>query len=109
MRRTVGYRRYDTFRQLHLLNRLYSVLRLYVNFFLPVMKLVKKERHGSKVKKTYDDPQTPLARVLASPDVSDENKNALCTAYQELDVVKLRQQIDDLIEQLWSQSEEEED
>jgi hypothetical protein len=109
VRRTVGYRRYDTFRQLHLLNRLYSVLRLYVNFFLPVMKLVKKERHGSKVKKTYDDPQTPLARVLASPDVSDENKNALRTAYQELDVVKLRQQIDDLIEQLWSQSEEEED
>ena len=92
-----------------MLNRLYSVLRLYVNFFLPVMKLVKKERHGSKVKKTYDDPQTPLARVLASPDVSDENKNALRTAYQELDVVKLRQQIDDLIEQLWSQSEEEED
>lgn len=106
VRRTVGYRRYDTPHQLHLLNRLYSVLRLYVNFFLPVMKLVKKERHGSKVKKTYDDPQTPLARVLASPDVSDEDKNALRTAYQELDVVQLRQQIDDLIEQLWSQSEE---
>jgi hypothetical protein len=106
VRRTVGYRRYDTSHQLHLLNRLYSVLRLYVNFFLPVMKLAKKERHGSKVKKTYDDPQTPFARVLASPDVSDENKNALRTAYQELDVVQLRQQIDDLIEQLWSQSEE---
>jgi hypothetical protein len=106
VRRTVGYRRYDTSHQLHLLNRLYSVLRLYVNFFLSVMKLAKKERHGSKVKKTYDDPQTPFARVLASPDVSDENKNALRTAYQELDVVQLRQQIDDLIEQLWSQSEE---
>ena len=106
VRRTVGYRRYDTFRHLHLLNRLYSVLRLYVNFFLPVMKLIKKERHGSKVKKTYDDPQTPFARVLASPDVSGENKDALRTAYRELDVVQLRQQIDDLIEQLWSQSEE---
>jgi hypothetical protein len=100
VRRTVGYRRYDTFHQLYLLNRVYSVLRLYVNFFLPVMKLVKKERHGSKVKKVYDDPQTPYARVLASPDVSEENKGALRIAYQSLDVVQLRQQIDDLLEQL---------
>ena len=42
VRRTVGYRRYDTLHHLYLLNRLYSVLRLYVNFFLPVMKLVHK-------------------------------------------------------------------
>jgi hypothetical protein len=106
VRRAVGYRRYDTLRQLYLLNRLYSVLRLYVNFFLPVMKLLSKERHGSKVKKTYDKPQTPFTRVLNSPDVSDEDKQELRTAYQELDVVQLRAQMDDLLDQLWSQSED---
>jgi hypothetical protein len=105
VRRTVGYRRYDSFRHLLLLNRLYSVLRFYVNFFLPVMKLVKKERLGSRVKKTYDQPQTPCARVLAHPDVSAEDKDTLRTAYQALDVVLLRQQLDDLLDQLWSQPE----
>lgn len=107
VRRTVGYRRYDTTRHLYLLNRLYSVLRLYVNFFLPVMKLLKKERHGSKVKKVYDDPKTPYARVLDSPDVPEENKEVLRTAYQTLDVVQLRQQIDGLLDQLWTQPAEE--
>ena len=105
VRRTVGYRRYDSFHHLLLLNRLYSVLRFYVNFFLPVMKLVQKERFGSRVKKTYDQPLTPCARVLAHPDVSDEDKENLRIAYQALDVVHLRQQLDHLLDQLWSQSE----
>lgn len=103
VRRTVGYRRYDTCHQLHLLNRLYSVLRFYVNFFLPVMKLLSKERLGSRVKKTYDPPQTPYSRVLADPDVSEEDKDSLRSAYQTLNVVQLRQQLDDLLDQLWSQ------
>lgn len=47
-------------------------MHFYVNFFLPVMKLKEKTRVGSKVKKTYDDPQTPWARVLSNPDVSEE-------------------------------------
>jgi hypothetical protein len=70
----------------------------YVNFFLLVMKL--EERVGSKVKKTYDDPQTPYARVLASPDVSKEHKAQLRETYAVLDLVQLRRQIDDLQDQL---------
>ena len=96
VRRAVGYYRYDTPEQLDLLDRLYAVMHFYVNFFLPVMKLEEKTRIGSKVKKTYDDPQTPYARVLSSPDVSEEHKTLLRETYALLDLVHLRQQIDDL-------------
>ena len=100
VRRAVGYYRYDTPEQLELLNRLYAVMHFYVNFFLPVMKLEEKVRVGSKIKKTYDDPQTPYARVLASPDVSEEHKAQLRETYAVLDLVQLRRQIDDLQDQI---------
>jgi hypothetical protein len=61
VRRSVGHHRYDTPEQLNLLNRLYAVIHFYVNFFLPVAKLTRKARLGSKVKKRYDEPKTPYA------------------------------------------------
>jgi hypothetical protein len=67
VRRYVGDLRYDTPEQVAQLNQLYEVLHLYTNFFLPVVKLKEKVRHGQKVTKKYDAPQTPYQRVLASP------------------------------------------
>jgi hypothetical protein len=96
VRRAVGYHRYDTPQQLDLLNRLYAVMHFYVNFFLPVAKLTEKTRVGSKVKKRYDEPQTPYARVLDSPEVSEEHKALLRETYELLDLVYLRRQIDRL-------------
>jgi hypothetical protein len=55
----VGYMRYTTKREQAIINELYGHLRLYTNFFQPVMKLVDKERIGSKVKKKYDLAKTP--------------------------------------------------
>lgn len=96
VRRAVGYLRYDTAEQRDLLNRLYSVMHYYVNFFLPVTKLKEKIRHGSKVKRVYDEPQTPYARVLASSDVSEEHKDVLKETYALLDLINLRRQFDQL-------------
>jgi hypothetical protein len=100
VRRAVGYWRYDSPQQLDLLNTLYARLHLYVNFFLPVMKLKEKVRFGSKVKRIHEDPQTPYARVLASHDVSDEHKAELREAYGYLDLIDLRRRIDELQEEL---------
>ena len=75
VRRFVGDLRFDTPAQLKLLNQLYELLHFYVNFFLPVMKLKEKVRKGSKVKRIYDKPQTPYARVLASPHVSPQSQS----------------------------------
>ena len=74
--------------------------RVYVNFFLPVVKLKEKSRVGSKVKKRYDDPKTPYARVLDSPHVSEEHKDLLRETYALLDLVHLRQQLDSLQDDL---------
>ena len=102
VRRFVGDLRYDTPAQLKVLNQLYDVLHLYINFFLPVMRLREKVRVGSKTKRVYDKPQTPYARVLASPQVSAQSKAKLRATYQQLDVVALKQQIDHLVDQLWA-------
>jgi hypothetical protein len=101
VRRFVGDLRFDTPAQLKLLDQLYDVLHYYVNFFLPVMKLKEKVRKGSKVKRLYDKPQTPYARVLASPQVARKVKTHLRAVYQQLDVVALKQQIDHVLDQLW--------
>lgn len=100
VRRAVGYWRYDSLEQLDLLDSLYAHLHYYVNFFLPVMKLKEKVRVGSKVKRIYDDPQTPYARVLDSPYVSDEDKDELREAYGYLNLIELRRRIHELQEQL---------
>jgi len=96
VRRAVGYNRYDTSRQLRLLNQLYSRLRLYTNYFQPVMKLKEKIRVGSKVRKRYDQPRTPYQRVLESPLVEKEHKRKLNQEYAKLNPAELRRQISSL-------------
>jgi hypothetical protein len=103
VRRLVGYGRFDTQRQVDQLNALYAVYRLYVNHFLPVTKLQQKVRVGSRVKKVYDAPKTPYPRVLDSPEVSEFVKAKLRAEHATLDVVKLKQQIDQMSDALFSE------
>jgi hypothetical protein len=100
VRRLVGYRRFHTRRHVDLLNQLYAKYRLYVNFFLPVMKLKEKVRIGSRVKKVYDKPQTPYARVLACAEISQAAKRRLKSQYARLDVVQLKAEIETLLDAL---------
>ena len=93
IRRAVGYSRYDTDKELSILNELYGYLRLYVNFFQPVRKLIKKERIGSKVIKRYDEAKTPYRRVLASPDIKEEIKMKLENKYAMLNPAELKRKI----------------
>lgn len=94
IRRTIGYGRYDTPRQVAQLNAFYEIHRLYFNHFLPLTKLLKTERHGSRVTKIYDQPKTPYQRVLDSPDVSDACKAKLRRAHAKLDVVEIKREWD---------------
>ncbi len=66
VRKLLGWERYDTHEAVEAINDLYRhELRLWLNLFLPSVKLVKKVRVGSKVRRIYDAPQTPLERVRA--------------------------------------------
>ena len=104
VRRNVGYMRYDTDKELTILNQLYDIFRLYNNFFLPQMKLVEKTRQGSKVTKRYDKPRTPYRRLLESPDVDDVTKRKLKRQYAKLNPAKLKRQILDLQDKLYKTS-----
>ena len=100
VRRHVGYQRLAGVEQLALVNELYKHLRLYTNYFQPLMKLKHKERHGSQVKKTYDTAQTPYQRLLQSPYLSAAGKRRLKAEYARLNPAELKRQIERLQEQL---------
>lgn len=100
VRKIVGYRRYDTERELQLLNTLYDSLRLLVNFFHPSMKLISKSRDGAKVKKRYDTPKTPYHRVVDDPTVNTEAKCRLRTQMRRLNPVELKRNVVDCQERL---------
>jgi hypothetical protein len=89
----VGYHRYDTAAELSLLNQIYALVRLHVNFFSPQQKLISKTRYGAKVIKRYDLAQTPYQRVLASPHVSQQIKNTLTAQYRKLNPAQIRRDI----------------
>ena len=93
VRRYAGYARYEGEEQLGILNEIYQNVRLFVNFFQPSMKLVAKSRRGSKVKKKYDDAQTPYKRLLASNDISDICKSRLSRQFDTLNPAELHRQI----------------
>ena len=76
-------------------------LRLYVNFFQPVLKLVEKRRVDNKVRKQYDTTRTHFQRALEPPDVSEEDKERLHQIYSILNPVALRQRNDENLEKLW--------
>jgi hypothetical protein len=48
-----------------------------LNYFYPCQKLLAKERTGSKVRKTYDRPQTPFDRALSNPGLPQQTKDQL--------------------------------
>ncbi len=100
VRRRVGYFRYDTPEALAALNALYEVLRLYVNFFQPTMKLKEKVRVGSRVHKRYEAPQTPYERVLACKSVSPRDQQRLRQQYGQLNPAALYRTIRSLQQRL---------
>jgi len=101
VRRLVGYDRYNSHAALETLNRLYDLLRLYINFFQPVMKLVSKTRHGAKVHKVYDKARTPYQRLLESGILAEAKQQELAATYHGLNPVLLLRQINDNLEHLW--------
>jgi len=101
VRHVIGYDRFESEQELELLNSIYEDLRLYVNFFQPVLKLTGKEQVGKKTRKRYDEAATPYQRVLKSEQVDLAAKARLCHQYVQLNPVRLRNSIDDKVAKLW--------
>ena len=101
VRKMVGYGRFDTFEQLDILRRIYGLMALYQNYFQPSRKLIKKQRIGARVSKTYDQAQTPAQRFLSRKDVSPDTKRMLNQTFRDLNPAQLLRTINDLIHELY--------
>ena len=102
VKKFVGYFRYDTEKELGILNDLYrNELRLYKNFFQPVIKLVSKERKGGRISRKYDYPQTPYRRVIDSSESEGKLKQELKKVYISLNPAQLRRSIDEKLNKLY--------
>jgi transposase InsO family protein len=101
VRQVVGYDRYQGQTACEALQALYVPLRLYLNFFQPVMVLTEKQRDGAKVTKRYDTAKTPYQRSLDSPDVAEEAKTRLRELYLTLNPAALLRQIEARQQALW--------
>ena len=78
VRQTFGYERHDNPAVVEVINRLakgpYGQLR---NYFHASLKLEDKEAKAGKIQRLYGAAQTPLARVLASAEVTESTKQRL--------------------------------
>jgi hypothetical protein len=101
VRRVIGYGRYNSRTALEMLNDVYSLLRLYMNFFQPVMKIISKTRHGVRVHKVYDTAQTPYQRLHKAGILSVAKQRELTATYQSLNPATLLDHINSSLEKLW--------
>lgn len=95
VRQLFGYDRFDNFELVELMNDLLATeWSQYQNHFMPSSKLIKKTRINSKYKKIYDKPQTPYARLMASPDITSEVKLHLENQHKNLNPFILKSMIE---------------
>ena len=101
VRKLAGYERYDTDAAVDALNALYAEVRLLQNLFLPSVRLVARVRVGSRVRRQYDAPQTPLDRLLAGGKGDPAKVQALVRQRARLDPFALAARIDRQLERVY--------
>ncbi len=101
VRQYFGELRLDTPEQIAAGNALYERMWLYYNLFQPVMHLSEKTVEGDKVRRKWDDAQTPYQRVLATGVLSQEQQARLQTLYEHTNPRQLREEIYAGLAALW--------
>jgi hypothetical protein len=95
IRQCFGYERHDNPEVVEPMNALvkgaYGKL---LNYFHASLKLERKERVGGRLKRIYGAAQTPLARVLASSEVTPQTKRRLEQEKSRLNPFALKREVD---------------
>jgi transposase InsO family protein len=95
VRKLLGWDRYDSEAALEAMNDLYrKELRWMLNLYQPSVKMVKKVRVGSKLRRVYDRPQTPLERVARSEQADTSRLAELTKLKNRLDPFELAHILD---------------
>ena len=103
VRQWLGYQRFDHPAAVPLLNALYeNEWRLFHNFFCPSVKLMAKERIGSKTIKSYDSPKTPYQRIMESPHIPPSVKETLSQQLVNLNPFLLRKKVQTRMKEIFS-------
>jgi hypothetical protein len=94
IRQCFGYERHDNPEVVERINALvkgaYGQL---LNYFHASLKLERKERTEGRLRRIYGEPQTPLARVLASAQVKPQTKRRLEQEKARLNPFALKQSV----------------
>ena len=101
VRHLIGYDRFVSKAAFAQLQRVYAVVRLHLNFFQPVQKLVTKTRAGVRTRRVYDRAQTPYQRLCAAGVLAPAKRAELERLYQTLNPLQLRRDLDAALERLW--------
>lgn len=103
VRKLLGYVRYDSPAAQAAIHALYRhELRWFQNFFLPSVRLVRKERVGARIRRRYDAPRTPLDRVLACAEIRPEVATQLRQQRAGLDPFALARTIEQRLESIYA-------
>lgn len=97
VREIVGYERYDTPEAVEWLNQVYACLDPYVNLFLPMRKVIAKERCGSRLRKRYDTARTPFQRLSETNTLTLKARVVLQHQLKTLNPLALHRQLEDLL------------
>ena len=103
VRKLLGWERYDSAAAVEAINAVYrQELRLWMNLYQPSVKLLKKVRVGSKLRRVYSPAQTPLDRVLASGKADRRRVAELQKLRSRLDPFALSRSIDGKLDKVYA-------
>ena len=100
IRQFIGYIRLDRQEQVTLLQQVYEVLEVYLDYCIPSQKCLRKERIGSRYIRVYDEAQTPYQRALEEPGIPEEIKEQLKKKYESINLVELKATLDQRLKKL---------
>jgi hypothetical protein len=107
VRALVGYERFDSEDLVSMLNEIYRVYwNPLCNYLTPVMKLVSKERVGSRIVKKYDKPKTPCQRLLDCEKIPKKIKKRLKEKLRSKNPFYLRAQLNKKLKLFFKRVEE---
>ena len=87
VRKIVGYARFGGDKGVSALTDVYVHYDNLLNYFYPCQKLLSKVRNGSKVKKSYDKPQTPFDRAVSDSGLPKELRDTLTDQKKAIDLM----------------------
>lgn len=106
VRAYLGRESFTTQEQANLLNELYDLMRVYYNFFQPVLRQIERSvhynaQHAPVLRRKHDTARTPLKRLTESDVLDQKTRVWLRCTYVQTNPRRLRREIQQLLDALF--------